>query len=241
MQGNISGFSAKVIKLKPAQIQRLDGNCLDIPPGSPICVESVNTGEKYWMEVIGMKNGEYVALQPPLMADPLECFPKGDQVSLCFVRDEHQICGFKSRISHVSLGPTPLLFVDFPDLLEVLSMRSAPRILCALPATLELERSALGAVLDISTSGCKFVMQRRDPSSALPAFGLNAELSVSVTFPGVQQPQSCGCQVRKSALEGPRPEGKERLELGLEFCALSEDAESKIRCYIETISAIFTF
>lgn len=134
-------------------------------------------------------------------------------------------CGFESKVIAVQFYPFPLMFIKYPNKIETLNLRVAPRFKIEFPAKFLDAAGALiaGAVLiDISEGGCGLRVPIQKGKELSPEAGY----SIALTF--MNKEISVGCAVRRLAKDG------ESYLLGIQFTNVT--AHNK-----ETLSMLLDF
>ncbi len=73
------------------------------------------------------------------------------------------VMGFQTNILNVSYSPFPLLFLDYPEKVEAVSLRKHRRIDCLFPVAVALgTRTCTGMLTNLSAGGCCLKFQRKD-------------------------------------------------------------------------------
>ncbi|MBT6273989.1 MAG: flagellar brake protein [Chromatiales bacterium] len=160
---------------------------------------------------------------------------KGSSLVGRYVHDGN-VYGFQSRSLGSIASPSRLLFIAYPLIVAAQSLRSAERIPCLLPATIDLGGDKLVALaMDLSSGGCLF-RYRVNPGvdeelkAILPE--VETVLSVQLSIPGQADPLEFEGTARSVELDG------EHCLIGTQFGELSEETLGTINEFIEqTLSA----
>jgi hypothetical protein len=144
------------------------------------------------------------------------------------------VYGFQSRSLGNIASPSRLLFIAFPVIVAVQSLRSTERFPCILPATVTLGADEMAALLmDISGGGCLFRYRPEtgeDSEEPSPP-DVNAEVVVQLRLPGQADAIELPGSVRASRVE----DGK--VTVGVQFGEPEEDAVALIDEFIGQLRA----
>jgi len=135
---------------------------------------------------IGMKPDAYLIVSTPRSSDAiLENTDPGKPVVVKYLFNGI-IFAFKSVILQAGPEPFDLLFLQYPQKIELRYIRSLKRIKCFLPvrATCRHEE-AIGSILDINIRGCGCLLQKLNTKDS-PAWGINEHVLLQCRFPGIE-------------------------------------------------------
>jgi c-di-GMP-binding flagellar brake protein YcgR len=179
---------------------------------------------------VGLVEGQLVILRPRRAKDISAIVYIGKGITVRYV-DQGFAHGFETVVLRWLPPPFSLLFVHYPDNLETLNLRDAPRIDCCLPAHihvegLEGEAASEGMMLNLSIGGCQLLFDRS--RKAVPELTAGSTLRVDVQ---VAQPDD------KLRLEGAvrsLSEQNGRLCVGVQFTSLAPTDTERIRRYVDS-------
>ncbi len=221
------------MKIDPKKIIRKSGRELDANVGDDCLIELQGVGGKFRSLILGWEADKYFMLKLPAKLDMREYLYAGKLVIVRYLNDEGQISGFESTIQVPIFAPQRILFVDFPKTIETISLRRAERVDCFVPGMVYYgDYEISGNLINISKNGCKFSVHDGDIPRAkaikeeevmLVMFSmLNSDLSFSLfgTLKKIVQ-------------------GDNRLQWGIEFKEVPEEALDEIENYVNDVKKHF--
>lgn len=195
---------------QPKRIDRRSGAALSLPLGTVVVVEPAGLGQRFKTEFLGMERGRYLILRIPRIPGVTEHLYPEKAVTLRFVSEGH-IFGFSSEVVWVMNAPFKLLFLRYPDEVEILNLRGCQRVDCFLPTALKFREDWLqGVILNISCGGCQAVVEER-VGQPLPQVGVDDEVMLEFRLAGSDQNIMVGGLTKSVNLS------EHRLFLGLKF------------------------
>lgn len=132
---------------------------LNVDIGTPLHINIQGVEGKIKSKLIGMEAWEYLIIKAPVgYAGIRTKLTEGNRVVIRFLQ-EGSVFGFEAYILAVIDKPATLLVIDYPRKIEEKSLREAKRLDCYIPCSLLVDQKpAEGSVIDISSSGCRFVV-----------------------------------------------------------------------------------
>ncbi len=217
------------MKLNVSQLQRRSGEELDMHPGDTLLIEPHESGVRFKTPLVGLLRPEYLAVKLPVKRSLIDLLTPKRVSTIRFMNSEGQIYGFESAVINVAVRPFPLLFLSYPEKLDVLNLRRYERADCFSPGALYVgEESAEklpGMLVNISKGGCSFSCAGEYAAKAARvAENLPVTMRSSLPAPAVDLVLR-GQIKRVETL-------KERTLLGLAFETPSEETQTAIERYI---------
>ncbi len=141
-----------------------------IPAGSLVDVEitTPTDSKRVKTEFIGLLNDRYIIINYPStkrLANPSDFIKDGVMVIIRAVLESGggQVIAFRQQINALSSHPHRLIFLDFPQQVQLYSLRSEARIPTLFAATLMVTEQKLdGLIKDISLTGVQFDINSKD-------------------------------------------------------------------------------
>ncbi|CCQ10679.1 hypothetical protein PALB_15460 [Pseudoalteromonas luteoviolacea B = ATCC 29581] len=138
-----------------------------IVAGSVIDVELLlpATSKRVKTEFVGLLDGQFIVLNhpnPKRLGAALDFLKEGAQVIIRALLEHSggQIIAFKAHIKSVTVHPARLIFLHFPDTVQLIKLRHHTRIPTLIPAQFSAsDHTILGVIKDISLTGLLFEMQ----------------------------------------------------------------------------------
>lgn len=186
--------------------------------------------------VTGLHHGEYLLIQCPRIPGIETKLYEGNRIRVVYLHDG-TVCAFKTQILNFIRNPSRLIFLSYPDSVDVLELRKNPRISCFLKASVRSKEHNTeydGVVLDINSEGCRFATS--PPSEVVHSSGqvlrpihVGEKIEVTVEFAGPKESISFLGVVRNIA------ESKNRISMGIQFAESNTDAITTVDNYIKTV------
>ncbi len=156
-----------------------------IPAGSVVDVEIITATEskRVKIEFIGLLNEQYIILNyPPAKRLPNagDFIKEGVMVIVRAVLESGggQVIAFRQQIKAVASHPCRLIFLHFPQQVQLFSLRSEARIPTLFPAKLVIDEQVYeGVIKDISLAGVQFEINSEADLSHLKAQACQVVLS----------------------------------------------------------------
>jgi c-di-GMP-binding flagellar brake protein YcgR len=203
------------------------GEELETAVGAAALIEPQGVGKRFRTVFVGWEADAFVVLKLPTKLDEREHLYVGKPTIVRYLRCDGRICGFESKVQAAIYQPHPLLFLDHPKELEVLSLRRQERVDCFLPCELEHgERVIKGWIVNLSAGGCRFAPGDKD--DALPPG--KSEVACVFSMFGAQSATRANGRVVKTV------ERDGRTYLSIEFRELSEDIQQRIDAYAREVA-----
>lgn len=212
------------------RIDRKSGAALSLPLGTVVMVEPAGLGQRFKTEFVGMERGRYLILRIPRIPGVTEHLYQDKALTLRFVNEGH-IFGFSSEVVWVMNAPFRLLFLRYPDEVEILNLRGCQRVDCFLPTAIKFGESWVqGVILNISCGGCQAVVEER-VGQPLPAAALDEALMLEFRLVGSEQSLMVGGLTKSVNLS------EHRLFLGVKFDEdMPEYTSGLIGRYVDSVA-----
>ncbi|QTH70390.1 flagellar brake domain-containing protein [Pseudoalteromonas xiamenensis] len=138
-----------------------------IVAGSLIDVEILMpaTSKRVKTEFVGLLEGQFIVLNhpnPKRLGAALDYIKEGAQVIVRALLEQSggQIIAFKAHIKSVTVHPARLIFIHFPESVQLIKLRNHTRIPTLIPATFCIPNyNTLGVIKDISLKGLQLHVQ----------------------------------------------------------------------------------
>ncbi len=215
---------------KPNQPKRTMAWNLDIPIGMAVQVQ-VSTEETRFRSVyLGMKQGEFLIIQMPGLPGIRDKLINRCNLIVRFMI-AGRVYGFEATVLGHVLRPAPLIFISYPELIEVINLRSAERVDTFVEAKGEIgEDRVQGIILDISENGCCFSIVR-STGMGWPNVDPGTRMQLTFQLSNVQTPLTVNAEIAASKKE------IEKITVGLKFVWNGQDAgfRAQIKEYIDMV------
>lgn len=216
------------------RIARRSGASLNLQLGTVVMVEPAGLGQRFKTEFVGMERGRYIILRIPRIPGVTDHLYPEKPITMRFMHEGH-IYGFGSEVVWVMSAPYKLLFLRYPEEVEILNLRGCQRVDCFLPSALKCkEEWRQGVILNISCGGCQAVVEERD-GQALPQVGVDDVVMLEFRLVGSEQSIMVGGLTKSVNLSDTR------LFLGVKFDDdMPEYTQSLIERYVESVADYFS-
>lgn len=214
---------------KTPRIERLSKAEFIIPIGTEVIIKPVNRDIRSSTVFLGMEVNKFLLLRLPSL-NFRQQLAGSNEVTVRF-RNGSQIYGFNAQIINITTSPYGLLFLEYPESIEILNLRKDERAYCFLPTTVYWEGAdAQGRITDISKSGSKIILDiKRDDTMA--NISMNAEIFCQFHLEGLEHDLYTKGLVRNADTSG------RKLVLGVQFIEPEEITLNNISQYVANVQA----
>ncbi len=181
------------------------GMKLAIEYGARLRLETPGVEMTLESRMVGMENEFLIITTPPNPQGMLDHkFFVGNEFVVRYL-SHGTVYAFQTKLRAMITTPLPLLFLEYPKIVQRDELRSKKRANCMIPTVfIYKEEEKQGAIIDISITGCRCLI--RDPGRGSRMIHLDTDKNVSLSckFPGVkgQTPLSGAVRnMKKSAKE----------------------------------------
>ncbi len=128
----------------------------DARVGDKALIELSGTGDRFSSEFTGWEKGRYIQVRLPSKLPAMDHVYPDKPVIVRYLRRGGEVHAFQSTILCVLHTPFRLLFLDYPRMVEKLTLRKKSRADCFLPARFDiLGDDVPGYLLNISQGGAR--------------------------------------------------------------------------------------
>ncbi len=176
-------------------------------------------------DLVGVVHFEYLIVRLPWVPGLRTRLVSGISPTVRFVSDG-ELCGFQSEIiTHVA-KPALLLFLQYPEVIEKLTLRQHKRVHCALPAQLHSRRGdAQGVIADLSRGGCRLAVNVRGQNGLRHTVSGDI-LVLRAILAAEGLPLAVTCTVRSVDTDA------NRMQLGLAFTEADDEFWSSLDLFL---------
>jgi len=216
---------------KDAPVSRMDGSALTINIGTMLLIEPAGMGDRFKTDFLGMSRGQFLIVRTPRQPGLNDFLYVEKKLTVRYVH-EGNVYGFESEIVWSQQAPYRLLFLRYPDSVEILNLRKCQRVDCYLPVKLGLEEGGQyveyeGLIVNLSCGGCQLVLDGKQ--GTMPAVGMDAQVTLSFTMFGSD---------KKVRLEGKAKNinvNKNRMTMGVMYNEVPDDVQEGIENYVNNV------
>ena len=213
--------------LEKVQENLLRGKILNISLGTPMQIQLGGMDGPFKSSLVGIVREKFVMIQLPMITGILNKLHDGNRVTARYLYSG-SIYGFHSTVLAYITKPAPLLFLNYPRIVEILDLRECKRVDCFFPADAKIQEGEYkGLILDISTGGCKLSLDISG-NIQIPHMEVGESINLSFRLIGSSEPQTVLGKVRTIS----RDQGK--VVVGIQFDALDSEMVKSIEALIES-------
>lgn len=204
------------------------------------------TEHKGLCRFLGYRNKEYIILShPEFKKSKMDIFNVVEQGRPLSVRYLYQgnIYGFSTSIDYILRSPHRLLFVKYPQSIQIKNLRQYPRVKCKINSVLEfINEKFKGQVRDLSIGGLRFEVSfpkakanyfkgvEEELNAAMDMDEHYRTMSIVLNFPGIDNKQSFQVVIRNIDVTSST------FLFGCEFVDIDIETQGMVAQYIETIA-----
>ncbi|OMH25919.1 flagellar brake protein [Motiliproteus sp. MSK22-1] len=207
---------------------------LRFPVGERVKLEVRSPKARYTVFYVGHFRERSLLLSVPQKNGSAQLLPEGTLVTVRMIAS-NRACAFSSRVQKSQMTPFPMLYIDYPGLVEAVMVRKAPRVSSRLIVSLdEVEEGAIGGgwprqamCSDISLHGARI-----EASDMLGEVGEEIFMTARMKVGEVDQLLLTKCTLRNlEDLEDPYT-GDYRVIHGVEFVDLDEETQLTLTGFV---------
>jgi c-di-GMP-binding flagellar brake protein YcgR len=185
----------------------------------------------YGSTLVGMERNRYLICTAPPLPSLWAVLNEWNQIIVRYVV-QGTVYGFKCSLLGVTEKPERLVFLSYPENIEVVNLRQHERVSCLIPGEMKLEEKTFrGALVDLSMGGCRFVFSSNDDGDK-QAIRLKKEAYLSCQMPGLQTSHVLSMTVVSIVAKG------RRVSVGGSFKELDPAVVDTIQNYLATAEAL---
>lgn len=219
------------MKKKKRIIEKRAASKVHFTVGDSAILEPQGVGDRFKSRFLGWDKGRFVALSvPAAKIDLREFLYAGKPVIVRFIDNTGRICGFQSKIQASIYSPYSMLFLDYPDVVEMLSLRNADRVDCLIPAQVTVKETTVDSTLvNISEGGCLVSLAKdafSQTQSLYPGLAIRSEFKILVSSDEIHRLDGV---IKKVG------EAENKMLLAVEFKQISEEIAHQIGSYVDQV------
>ena len=194
----------------PNEITNL-GQRIAVEMGTAIKVELEGIELPLHSAIVGLESSQYIIVKAPEPFSRVEHkLFKGVQMIVRYLTGG-TVYAFQTKVLEVITKPLPLLFIEYPRIIQHHDLREQKRINCHVPARIiRGEEENLGCIIDMNMQGCRCLVQSSKNASLL-ACEMDNDLRLTCILPGSAETITLAGKVKN--LKRTRKE----LDLGINF------------------------
>lgn len=203
----------------------------NIPIGEKVLMYLPGFQGKIKTEFRGVDKKKYIIVSLP-EGVPENKFKTDQWVTVRYI-NESLVCGFNTVVSGMITTPYPLIFLNYPECIEILNMRNDDRVTCFIPAKIHWEgKDISGKIIDLSRGGCKIVA---DPFNVewIPSINIETDISFQLQDRENRKNLCLRSKIKRIVAE------ESKLILSFEFFEHHEEVEKTISDYVDILMEYF--
>ncbi len=191
--------------------------------GTPLKLAFTNPELNAGSRLLGYWPGRSLLVRTPSRDGKPLLFKQGRQVRVTFMQSR-EVVGFNTEVLQEILHPYPYLHLVWPEEIEQVVVRKAPRVAVELIAAIQVEGEGeqAGRIVDISRNGCALLMK----NDATVLEDDNLQLRFRASISGVEQFFTVDGVVR--SVEA----GENLQQIGVEFMELPEKQLALLEAFV---------
>ncbi len=201
---------------------------MELSVGIEIVLEIEGIEIKLHSFITGIHHGQYIMIECPKMTGIDTKLYGGNIVKVIYLHSG-KIYVFQAKILNFIKIPSRLIFLSYPESVEIRQLRKEQRVNCFLVASVRgVNQTAeySGMVIDISIKGCKFVTT--NPLRSLQPLQSGNKMELLLEFPGSKDAVFFPGELRSITQEGSRT------SIGIEFMEPGSESVQIAANYIKT-------
>lgn len=160
------------------------GNRIAVEIGIPVKIELEGIEIALQSTIVGLENSKYIIIKAPEPFQRVEHkLFKGNDLIVRYISDG-TVYAFQSRVMEMIPKPVPLLFLEYPRIIQHHELRVQKRLHCHIPVRAIYEtQENIGCILDLAVNGCRCLMRAATNKTLLPC-DLDSRLNLKCIIPG---------------------------------------------------------
>jgi len=170
----------------PDEIANL-GQRIAVDIGIPVKIELEGIEFALQSTIVGLENNKYIIIKAPEPFQRVEHkLFKGNDLIVRYISDG-TVYAFQTKVMETILKPVPLLFVEYPRIIQHHDLRVQKRLDCHIPVRVVLDdQENIGCILDLAVSGCRCIIRAAKNKTLLPC-DLDNRLNLKCIIPGSKE------------------------------------------------------
>ena len=163
------------------------GNRIAVEIGIPVKIELEGIEFALQSTIVGLETNKYLIIKAPEPFLRVEHkLYKGNDLVVRYISDG-TVYAFQTRVLEIILKPLPLLFLEYPRIIQHHDLRVQKRLNCHIPVRVVLaDQENIGCILDLAISGCRCLIRAAKNTTLLPC-DLDNRLDLKCIIPGSKE------------------------------------------------------
>lgn len=212
------------------KVTKASGVHLDIPVGDELVLRIPGLNQTYRGKIVGADPYDYIIARVRMPSDVRRQLARGGQVVVKFAH-QGTVFGFRGNVVNAISSPASLLFIEYPDTIEKVSLRQNSRLDCNIDGLLEsADDKHECIVVNVSESGCR-ISARAGSRDALTKTDVGDSMVITMTL-GRLGTITTPIAVRNISSE------KGIITIGAMFLDISDDEVAIIQQYLDKLERL---
>lgn len=213
-----------------SKVRRIPGVQLNVKPGKEVVLRIPGRNQSYRGKVVGLDPYDYVIVKVRLPSAIRHELKYGGKVVVKYVQ-QGSIYGFRALVHNAISSPAPLLFFEYPDMIEKLDLRRTERTRCNIDGMLHTTDDEVECmIVNVSESGCK-ISARATSRDMLKNTQVDDALIVAMNLGNFGE-LKVAVAVKNITME------KGIISLGCMFLDITKDEMRTINDYLEKLNRL---
>lgn len=163
------------------------GQRISVEIGTAVKIEVQDIELPLQSSIVGLENEKYIIIKAP---EPFKRIQhklySGNELIVRYISNG-TVFAFQSKIIETITSPLPLLFINYPQIIQHYELRDQKRINCQIPARVVVnEIENVGCIIDMASSGCRCIIQSKKNPAQIK-FDLEDKIILKCIFPGSKE------------------------------------------------------
>jgi c-di-GMP-binding flagellar brake protein YcgR len=213
-----------------ATVAKIPGVKMSVAVGKEVVVRVPNVQQSYRGRVVGFDPYEYIIVSVRLPSKIRRELASGGQIVLKYIH-KGTVYGFRAHVLDAILTPAPLIFIEYPSVIEKIELRREARSEVNIDAELHTNTAVHEClVVNLSTTGCK-ISARAVAKDPITATRVDDTMVVAFSL-GPEEALKLPLAVRNIKRE------RGILTLGTMFLDLNSEEEDAISKHLEKVKRL---
>lgn len=213
-----------------AKVTRIPGVQLDVAPGKEVVIRIPGRDQSYRGTIVGLDPYDFIIVKVRLPSAIRKELKFGGNVIVKYVH-QGTIYGFRAMVHNAISSPAQLLFFDYPDVIEKLTLRRSSRTNCNIDGMLHTSDDEVECmIINVSKTGCK-ISARAGSRDMLQKTKVDDALIVAMNL-GNFGVLKVAIAVKNISLE------KGIISLGCLFLDITKDEMRTVQQYLDKINRL---
>lgn len=215
---------------KRAKVTKVPGVQMDIPLAKELVVRVPGPDQSYRGKMVGVDPYNYAVASVRLPSAIRKKLKFGGQIIVKYVH-QGNVFGLRTNVLNVISNPAPLVFFEFPDIIEKIALRQSSRMVCNIDGILETIDDKFDCmVVNVSESGCR-ISARAGARDSLAKTAVGETMVISMTL-GHLGTIKTPITIRNRSIE------KGIISMGAMFLDINKDEIAIINKYLEKLERL---